>query len=48
MKKKYSELEMSVIYFENEDIVTASSSLITLEQGENEIAFSILNGEKLY
>lgn len=46
MKKEYSELEMSVIYFENEDIVTASDSLISLSQGENEIAFSILNGGK--
>lgn len=40
-KKKYTELECTVIDFENEDIVTTSGSLSGLVQsGDNEIDFT--------
>lgn len=45
MKKHYEMLEMSVVLFDNEDIVTTSNvtDLFTGEKSDNDIAFDILN-----
>lgn len=40
MKKEYDVLEMNVVCFENEDIVT--TSLMSLAQGDNDILFEDL------
>ena len=45
MKKEYALLEVNVIRFENEDIVTSSVAPITsyMGRGDNDIAFDLLN-----
>lgn len=45
MKKHYEALEMSVVLFDNEDIVTTSSvtDLFTGDKNDNDVAWDILN-----
>ena len=48
MKKEYALLEVSVIRFENEDIVTSSgvkSITSYLGRGDNDIAFDLFNNQ---
>lgn len=45
MKKHYETLEMSVVLFDNEDIVTTSSvtDLFTGDKSDNDLAWDALN-----
>ena len=38
MKKEYTKLEMEIVEFDNEDVITASQNLDTLEDNEGEVA----------
>lgn len=42
MKKEYDVLEMNVVRFENEDIVTTSNNLMSLPTGDNDVSFNDL------